>query len=200
MDEYQREDLTPKKRKNPIASFFELFRYTLIALAIVFVVRTYIAQPFIVDGSSMYPTFEDKQYLIVDEISYRFEDPQRGDVIIFRYPKNPSAFYIKRVIGLPGETVTIISGKVMIKNSEYPDGFYIEEPYINEMDLNDNLTRILEEDEYFVMGDNRNFSSDSRHWGNVPRENIVGTPLFRLFPVDSISIKPGDYEVLTLEN
>lgn len=159
----------------------ELFKLVFISLVIVIPFRLYVAQPFIVDGASMDPTFETGHYLIVDELSYRFKNPERGSVLIFKYPKDPSKSFIKRVIGLPGETVSINNGEVTIINAEHPDGFVLDEPYIGSK-KNETLSRELGEGEYFVMGDNRLASADSRAWGPVPEENIIGRPIIRFFP------------------
>lgn len=172
-------------------SFFtELLKFVLVAALIVVPLRLFIAQPFIVSGASMEPTFDNGQYLIVDELSYHLESPQRGDVIIFRYPKDPTQFFIKRVIGLPGETVLIRSGAVEIQK---PDGTVevLSEPYVTNQGNGGDAAYPLDADEYFVMGDNRPESSDSRTWGVLPRKNIVGRAFLRLLPVNSISVFPG---------
>ncbi|PIT96710.1 signal peptidase I [Candidatus Campbellbacteria bacterium CG10_big_fil_rev_8_21_14_0_10_35_52] len=168
----------------------EVLKFSLVAILIVAPIRIYIAQPFIVSGSSMEPTFQTKQYLIVDQISYRFEKPKRGEVVIFKYPNNRSIFFIKRIIGLPGETIEMIDGKVFIKNNALPEGFIVKEPYINEK-TDDLFTIVLGSDEYFVMGDNRMHSSDSRVWGPLDEKFIVGKAFLRLFPLNKIGIKPG---------
>jgi len=170
----------------------ELIKFTLIAVLIVVPIRTFIAQPFIVSGASMDPTFWDGEYLIVDEISYRFQEPQRGEVIIFRYPEDPSKFFIKRVIGLPEETVTIFGDTVKVKTVSGEE-FELEEPYIEESRRSnyDNITITLEKDQFYVLGDNRIGSSDSRRWGPLPRENIVGRPFARLLPPSQIALFPG---------
>ncbi len=149
----------------------------------VFVIRTFVAQPFLVSGASMADNFNSGDYLIVDEISYRFDDPKRGDVVVFRYPNDPSTFYIKRIVGLPGDRVKIDGGAVFI------NGQKIAEPYLDEsvQTLGDsNLA--LEENHYFVMGDNRYHSFDSRSWGPLNEENIVGLARLRLFPFNAIGI------------
>lgn len=170
--------------------FTELLKFALIAVIIVVPVRLYVAQPFIVSGASMKPTFESGEYLIVDELSYRVGDPQRLDVIIFRYPRNPEEFFIKRIVGLPGETVRISQGVVSITT---PAGEKLElaEPYVVNEGNGGYLEAVLEENEYFVMGDNRPESSDSRVWGKLPRENIVGRAFLRLLPLSTISLLPG---------
>jgi signal peptidase I len=176
-------------RKEPSA-FWDIVRFTLLALIIVIPIRTYVAQPFIVSGDSMDPTFATGEYLIIDELSYRFHEPERGDVIIFRFPLDPSKFFIKRIIGLPKETVEIKNGTIAIK--ETPDGtkLPLPAPYLETL-RHDNVGETLTDDEYFVMGDNRVASSDSRNWGPVPRNLIVGRALLRLLPIARAEVLPG---------
>jgi signal peptidase I len=188
---------TPKKQKTKWEEFrknvWDIVKFSAIALAIVIPFRMYIAQPYIVSGVSMVPTFLDGQYIIVDEISYIAGNPHRGDVVIFRYPNDPSRFFIKRIIGLPNEKINIKDGKITIINDTNPQGFSLEEPYLNEQfHTTDNYT--TEEDEYFVMGDNRNLSADSRVWGILPRKLMVGRAFLRLLPIKTISYLPGATE------
>jgi signal peptidase I len=166
---------------------------SILALFIVVIViplRLFVISPFVVDGESMHPTFENLDYLIIDEISYRFESPQRGDVIVFRYPLDPSIFYIKRIIGLPGETVAINHGVVSITK---PDGtsMTLSEPYIAAEDATYNSKVTLAAGDYFVMGDNRPNSSDSRVWGPLPAKEITGRVLLRLLPLGRAGLFPG---------
>lgn len=180
-------------QKTTKQSFWELVRFAIIAVAIVIPIRVFIAQPFIVSGSSMVPTFKNGEYLIVDEISYRLSDPTRDDVVIFRYPKDPKKFFIKRIIGLPNETVDIKGNEITITNKEHPEGFSLSQPFVKNMASN--VTHFeLGKDEYFVMGDNRSASSDSRYWGAVPRNLMIGRAFLRLFPLNQISIFPGKYQ------
>ena len=141
---------------------FDFIKFIFIVAVIVVPIRFLVAQPFLVSGASMEPTYHDGDYLIVDEISYRVSDPKKDDVIIFRYPKNPKVFFIKRIIALPNEEI-VLDGK--------------------EIKLKDN--------EYFVMGDNRGASSDSRIWGPVPKKLIVGRSIVRLWPLNKIGLFPG---------
>ncbi|MCA9366291.1 signal peptidase I [Candidatus Kaiserbacteria bacterium] len=172
----------------------EIIRFSLIALIIVIPIRMFIAQPFIVSGASMENTFDDKDYLIVDQLTYHFEKPERGDVIIFRYPRDESKFFIKRVIGLPGDTLSIDGNVITITNDEHPDGAILDEPYIKSMAPNTYLTETLTDGEYFVMGDNRDRSSDSRSWGILQEDKIVGRALLRLFPMSNVGLFPGGYD------
>lgn len=178
--------------QNKKESFFkEIIKFALLAVFIVLPIRLFVAQPFIVSGRSMDPTFGNGQYLIVDQISYRFERPQRGDVIIFRYPLNTKKFFIKRIIGLPSETVEIQDGQVAVKDKE-GKRLILEEPYIDSKIIRgEQISTALKDDEYFVMGDNRTESSDSRIWGPLKRSLIVGRPFVRLSPVTKISFLPG---------
>lgn len=170
--------------------FTELLKFALIAVVIVVPVRMFVAQPFIVSGASMDPTFHNGQYLIVDELTYHFEDPKRGDVVIFKYPKDPTQYFIKRIIGLPGETVQVKPQSVVITTVEGKQ-IELEEGYLVNEGNGAGKMQVLAEDQYFVMGDNRPESSDSRFWGILPRENIVGRAFLRLLPIDTISLLPG---------
>jgi signal peptidase I len=180
----------------PKENFFkEVVKFTLIALVIVVPIRMFIAQPFIVSGASMDPTFKSNQYLVVDQLTYHISDPARYDVVIFRYPLNPTTFFIKRIIGLPGETLKSVSGKVTVFNKENPKGLPIEDSFVIPAHrTGDSWSVTLGPTEYFVMGDNRAESSDSRMWGPLERKYIVGRPAVRLFPPTSISIMPGKFE------
>jgi len=166
----------------------ELIKLVALSILIVVPFRFYVAQPFIVDGASMDPTFETGDYLIVDELSYHFQTPERGSVLIFKYPKDPKKSFIKRVIGLPGETVSINAGVVTIINSDNPEGFVLEEPYLKSHSKETMMIK-LGLGEYFVLGDNRPSSADSRIWGPVPEDNIIGRPIIRFYPP---GIFPGD--------
>ena len=169
---------------------FEFLKYCLIAAIVVVPIRMWVAQPFLVSGSSMVPSFEHGEYLIVDEFSYHFTEPQRGEVIIFRYPNDPSKFFIKRIVGLPEEKMEIKNGKAIIFNQQFPEGIALDEGYViqNGNYSMDDLSVTLGADEYFVMGDNRPMSSDSRIWGTLSRDLIVGRAWIRLWPLQKASI------------
>lgn len=196
------------EKKSNKQSFWELVKFAFIALIIVVPIRVLIAEPFVVSGSSMFPTFENGNYLIIDKISYELSKPKRDDVVIFRYPgdpKNnlernflsrffdPGKYYIKRIIGLPGETIDIRGSVVTITNAEHKDGFNLDQPFV-ENAANNTTHFELKDDEYFVMGDNRNASSDSRYWGGVKKEFIAGRAFLRLLPLSKINIWPGSYQ------
>ena len=174
--------------KNWRQSVWELIKFVAITLLIVIPIRTYVAQPFIVSGLSMFPAFDDHEYLIVDELSYHFRAPERGEVVIFKYPKDPTKYFIKRIVGLPGETIVVKNNQTFIKTGDKLD--QINEPYITAQYWADSeLT--LGADDYFVMGDNRAVSLDSRSWGPLPGDHITGRAYVRLFPLNKIAILPG---------
>lgn len=174
-------------------SFLELVRFALIALIIVIPVRVFVAEPFIVSGNSMVPTFENGDYLIIDKISYELGSPKRDDVAVFRYPNDTTKFFIKRIIGLPNEIVDIKGNEVTITNKDYPNGLKLLQPFIKNIGNNDTHFE-LKNDEYFVMGDNRIASSDSRYWGAVKKNLLAGRAFFRLLPISKIEILPGNYK------
>jgi signal peptidase I len=186
------EEEKPIEKSNK-QSFWELVRFGLLALFIVIPIRIFIAQPFIVSGSSMVPTFDDGQYLIIDEISYRLGEPKRDDVVVFRYPNDTTKFFIKRIIGLPNEKIDIKGSVISITNAEHPSGFFLDQTYVKNTS-NDNKHYELKDGEYFVMGDNRSASSDSRYWGAVPEKLLIGKVFLRLLPVSKIGILPGDFK------
>ncbi len=167
----------------------ETIRFLLIASVVIIPFRMFIAQPYIVSGSSMSPTFETGQYIIVDELSYHLGDPVRGDVVIFKYPLKQTDQFIKRVVGIPNETITIRGKTVSIKKEDGSE-IILEEPYVAYSKY-DTIEKILGPDEYFMMGDNRSGSSDSRTWGPVQRGLIVGKAFLRLLPITKINTLPG---------
>lgn len=193
---YSNEDqnIATQKTKNKNETR-ELIRFIVIAALIIIPFRIFIAQPFIVNGASMDPTFATNQYLIVDQLTYKRTAPHRGDVVIFRYPLNPKDFYIKRIIGLPGETITVRGSEVYIQEVGSVTSYQLQEPYIVFQDSNNiQLRTILEEGEYFVMGDNRPNSSDSRVWGVLPEEFIKGKAFLRLLPFQKVQYLPGEFD------
>ncbi|HEX8591377.1 MAG TPA: signal peptidase I [Candidatus Paceibacterota bacterium] len=169
----------------------EIATFLVLAVVIVLPIRLFVAQPFVVEGESMYPTFDSGDYLIVDELTYRFNEPERGDVVVFRYPGNPSIFYIKRVIGLPGETVSIDRGKVTITKAD-SSTLTLDESYVVTEDATYSKSTVIGPNEYFVMGDNRPRSSDSRVWGLLPKKDIMGRAFIQLLPASDIDLLPGD--------
>ena len=165
--------------------FLEVIKIVVLAGVTIALVRSFLFSPFAVIGQSMEPTFYEKDYLIVDEISYRFRDPKRGEVVVFRSPVS-SDFYLKRIIGLPGERIKISDNKVVIYNDEYPQGDVINEVYLDE-NTSGQDTITLGPNQYYVMGDNRDASYDSRRFGPVDKESIVGRVWVRGWPFSRIS-------------
>jgi signal peptidase I len=167
-------------------NLFDLVKTVVAVLLAVFLLRAFVFQPFVVEGASMEPNFQDGEYLVVERISYSLSDPRRGDVVVFRFPANPSLNYIKRIVGLPGETIDVKNGTVMV------DGKRLNEPYI--LPGSTFVAGFEQEEwklktrEYFVLGDNRSHSSDSREWGVVPRVNIIGRAFFVVYPLPDFGL------------
>ncbi len=169
--------------KNVLIFIWEIIKIVTLALLIVAPIRYFIFQPFLVHGQSMEPNFGQNDYLLVDRISYRFRDPQRGEVIVFRPPQNFFHHHIKRIIGLPGERIKIENGQIIISKQDLVPKILNENDYLpHHLTTHGRIEIQLNKDEYFVLGDNRNFSSDSRHWGSLKREYIIGRTFFRAWP------------------
>ncbi len=168
----------------------EITEIVVISLAIILPIRYFLVQPFYVKGASMEPTFDDREYLIIDELSYRLRQPERSEVIVFRYPLDPRQFFIKRIIGLPGETVKVGGDKIVIVNAAHPEGFALDESAWLPPDVPTHGERdvTLGPDEYFVMGDNRTASLDSRAFGPLSSGNIVGRVWVRGWPLDRAAV------------
>ncbi|MDO8408144.1 MAG: signal peptidase I [bacterium] len=175
----------------------DLFTLAILIVVVVIPIRLFIASPFVVDGESMHPTFENLDYLIVDEIVYTFSLPSRGDVVVFRYPKNLSVFYIKRIVGLPGETVSINHGVVTITKTDGTT-LSLTEPYVVNEDATYTQNVTLGTGQYFMLGDNRPNSSDSRVWGPLPSKNIMGRVDARLLPLARAFLFSGGASYATL--
>jgi len=206
MEEYKVENLKKEGYLGVGSFIFEIVKIVILAFVIIVPIRVFLFQPFFVQGASMEPNFEDNQYLIINEFGYKdtnlglggktvvdikpFKEITRETVVVFRYPLDTSKYFIKRAIGLPGEKVEVKNGVVKIYNKENPDGFVLDESaYLGKnVKTNGEVTTTLNENEYFVMGDNRMFSSDSRTWGPVPKMDIMGKVLIRAWPLDKISV------------
>ncbi|MFZ6036402.1 MAG: signal peptidase I [Patescibacteria group bacterium] len=190
-------DDVPAYAKSPRGFLIELIKIVLIAVVIIIPIRYFLFQPFYVRGASMEPNFEDNQYLIIDEITYRFNDPQRGDVVVIRDPKNTAEFLIKRIIGLPHEVVEIGDGRVTIINEQNPEGAALPESYLADYIQTSGNQRVeLGADQYFVMGDNRPVSLDSRSFGPLPRREIVGRAWLRVWPFETFTLfTPPTYQL-----
>lgn len=204
-DDYEHKDSNSEELNNlevdnnPAKDFmyfiFDLLKTGIIVFVIAFCLRYFAVQPFVVDGESMMPDYVNNEYILAEKISYMTGQPKRGDVIVFRYPGNPNISYIKRIIGLPGETVSIGDNSIKIINKDYPTGFTMKENYIPAgtltltTDSSSTLTKALGDNEFFVMGDNREHSSDSREWGILPRANIIGRSWLTVLPLDKFGVQ-----------
>jgi|SRR3989344_7036370 len=169
--------------KSFLLALWEVLEVVLVAVATVFFIRAFLIQPFLVSGASMEPNFGSGNYLIIDELTYQLREPKRGEVVVFRYPENPSVYYIKRIVGLPGEEIRIQKGLVEVKEKS-GNKFTLEENYLTAgLKTSGNISKALGLNEYFVMGDNRNFSFDSRSWGPLDKKFIIGLARLRLWPI-----------------
>lgn len=183
-----------QKRGGALGVVSDIILYTLIAIAIVIPFRFFVAQPFIVSGASMVPTFHMREYLVIDLATYRIRDIERGEVVVFRYPFDPSLYFVKRIIGLPNEVVEIRNGVVSVRTVG-GEIIVLNEPYISsENRTQESNTTTLGENEYFVMGDNRSGSSDSRVWGPLQKKFISGRVLMRLYPLSTFEYLPGEHK------
>ncbi|MCD4704723.1 signal peptidase I [bacterium] len=183
--------------RSSLSFILEILKTVIISLAIILPIRYFLIQPFMVDGASMEPTFYDNEYLIVDEISYRLNEPQRGEIIVFKNPENESQYFIKRIIALPNEIVRFKNGDVYIKKNTSKRFVKLNEDYLP-TDLKTNSRNeeiIVDSNEYLVLGDNRGNSRDSRYFGAIGENNIIGRVWIRGFPFNRINIfNSNDYE------
>lgn len=176
------------------AFFLDIAQTFVITGAVFFFITYFFFRPFQVSGNSMYSNFKDKEYIITNIISLRFNDPKQGDVIVFRSPTDPNRDFIKRVIGLPGDKIYLSDGFVYVNDKK------INEDYLDEgiktyggAFLQEGEEKIVPEEYFFVMGDNRNDSSDSRQWGFLSRENIKGVSILVYWPINDIHIIRNPY-------
>jgi signal peptidase I len=170
------------------ASLLEVLEVALIAVVAVFVVRTFLVQPFLVSGSSMSPNFSNGDYVLVDEFTYRLRPPVRGEVVVFHDPKDYSTYFIKRVMGLPGERVNVKNNTVTVYNTEHPEGIALNESYLPKGTVTSgNYDYTIAKGTYLLFGDNRPFSFDSRSWGALPASDIVGLVRIRLWPLNELT-------------
>lgn len=163
-------------------ALLEVLEIALITIGAVVAIRYFLVQPFLVSGGSMEQTFSNGDYLLIDQLTYRFRTPERGEVVVFR--NDEGTYFIKRVIGLPGETVTVNDGVVRIADSTRPTGYVLDETYLPADLVTSGVADVsLGDNEYFVMGDNRPYSYDSRSWGAIEKKEIVGVARLRLWPI-----------------
>ncbi len=173
-----------------IALFFlELIKVVILAGITIVLVRHFLFKPFYVKGESMDPAYLEKDYLIINQFSYKLfrHQPNRGEVIVFRAPIQQKDFYLKRVIGLPGERVKVEEGKVIVYNEDHPQGIVIKEDYLVETTPG-SASVTLGPDQYFVLGDNRNASYDSRRFGPINKDSIVGRTWIRGWPFNRLGL------------
>ena len=196
--------VTKDKIKNPFIQFIvDVIVNSVIIIIIFYIIQHFLAAPFQVIGNSMVDTLHDHEYIIVSKIEYIIHPPERGDIIVFKPPSNGKDYYVKRIIGIPGDTVSLTKGKVFVNGKE------VSEPYLSEgistcivarmsSCPNDNKAYVVTDDEYFVLGDNREGSSDSRSWRDsdnqefpfIKRDDIAGKARFVLLPITSIRAIP----------
>ena len=175
--------------------FFEVIKIALFAGITIGLVRYFLFKPFYVKGQSMEPTYHEREYLIVDEITYRFKDPERGDVLVVRSPISDGEFYLKRIIGLPNERIKLEDNTIIIYNNDYPQGIILDESYLIE-ETPGSVQVTLGSNEYFVLGDNRDASYDSRRFGPINKDSIIGKTWLRGWPLNKISIiEPPKYNL-----
>jgi len=177
--------------KSALNFFFDFLETIVVALSVFVVIYLFIVQPHEVKGSSMEPSFQNNEYIITDKISYRFSDPQRGDVIIFKAPLNPDVDYIKRIIGLPGERIKISLGKVYVNGKQLTESYLADNtPIFPGGFMQEGVEVEVMENHYFVMGDNRPHSQDSREFGPISRKLIIGKAIFRYWPINEFGVIP----------
>ncbi len=170
--------------KSALLVLWEVVKVALVSLLIILPIRYFLVQPFYVKGASMEPNFYDHDYLLIDEISYRFRQPTRGEVVVFRYPRDPSNYFIKRIVGLPNERLVIEEGKLFISSATGEPVEY-QEDYLDEwVQTVGSLDVTLSAEQYYVLGDNRGASLDSRSFGPLNRRSIVGRVWVRAWPLD----------------
>ncbi|MEK7619621.1 MAG: signal peptidase I [Patescibacteria group bacterium] len=168
-----------------LSFLFEIVQIVIISSAIIIPIRYFLIQPFYVKGASMEPNFYDQEYLIIDELTYRFRNPFRGEIVVFKYPRDRSQYFIKRVVGLPGETIEVTGGNVMVYNTEHPNGLVLEEAYLEESTTG-KVRVTLGDNEYYMFGDNRDSSLDSRSFGAITRDDVIGRVWVRGLPFSRI--------------
>ena len=175
------------------ASLIEVAEIAVVAIGAVYLIRTFLVQPFLVSGASMAPNFSNGDYLLIDELTYRLRNPVRGETVVFHYPKDESTYFIKRVIGVPGDHVRVSEGHVVLTSADHPEGTVLREPYLTSAVVTNTRPGtptdfVLGATEYFVLGDNRSYSFDSRDWGLLTRKEIVGLVRLRLWPFAGVTV------------
>lgn len=177
--------------KRAVAAFFDFLQGIVVVLALLVMVYLFIMSPQEINGESMEPNFHNGEFILTNKVLYKFRQPERGDVVIFKSPPDPTIDYIKRIIGLPGDTVTVQN------NAMYVNGQKVVEPYLapdtpifGGTFLAEGQSIVLTPDTYFMMGDNRAHSSDSRDFGPVNESAFIGTAVFRYWPLSALGPIP----------
>lgn len=177
----QNDSARPSKGKELVAGIAELALLVLIAFSLAWLIKSFVMQPFYIPSASMEPTLVPHDHVLVNKFIYRFQDPRRGDIMVFEYPLDPNKDYIKRLVGVPGDRIKVVGGVV------YRNGEKLKEPYLaNPGDSSDFPAGggqiVVPKNKYFMMGDNRGNSADSRMWGFLPKKNVVGKAFVIYFP------------------
>lgn len=191
---YQPEpDKKPTSFKDHVIDFFQtLVVFAAIGTAVYWLV----AQPHKVSGSSMFPNFKNGDYIITDKVSYRFSEPRRGDIVVFKNPRDETQDFIKRIIGIPGDHVKVSGGKIFLNETELTEPYLADTIFTNPGSfLQEDQEITVEPGHYITIGDNRPASSDSREWGFITRGEIIGKVFFRYWPATEIGIYPADYSL-----
>lgn len=170
------------------AALFDFLRTLAVVLLAAFLIRHFLVQPFIVDGESMQPTFQDQEYILVDKLSYRFHGPERGDVVVFHPPGGEQENFIKRVIGLPGDQVEIRGHRIFVNGQLLAEDYTRIDSSLTDTTEDTIITRDLNDNEYYVLGDNRDHSKDSRDLGGIERSRIIGRAWLVLFPIEELTL------------
>lgn len=195
MDEDYLSEQATAPKQSLTSHVLEFIQTLVIFGAIASAIYLFIAQPHKVSGKSMYPNFDNGDYIITDKITYKFEEPKRGDVVVFKNPKDESQDFIKRIIGIPGDKIMVEGGDVFL------NGEKLEQPFLDSVTtpsglfLQDGQERVVPEGEYAVLGDNRPNSSDSREWGFLPKKEIIGRVFVRYWPKTTIGLFPAQYRI-----
>ncbi|KRT67553.1 MAG: signal peptidase I, signal peptidase I [candidate division WWE3 bacterium CSP1-7] len=189
--------------RSVVTFFFEIAETAILAILIFLALYLFLVRPHQIRGDSMLPNFRNGEYLLTEMVSYNLlkKEPQRGEVVVFRSPEQPNLDFIKRIIALPNEKVKLENGKVFIINQEHPEGFLLEEDYLEEGTATEGRRTIKDgevfstgDSGYVVMGDNRERSSDSREWGVIGNESMIGKVWLRYWPPEAVAlIKPAFY-------
>jgi len=186
------------KKRNGNIAILDALQPVVMAFAIFMMIYMFLAQPHKVDGRSMYPNFHDQEYILTDKITYRKSDPVRGDVIVFHAPPPYDSDFIKRIVGMSGETIMLQAGYVYINGTKLEEIYLPADYFTGEKSfLRDGVPYKIPDNYYVVMGDNRSFSSDSREWGPISKNAIVGKAWFRYWPMSRLGLVPHERYVLT---